>query len=170
VFEIPENDISVEDTVPPWEWYCKEELSRACALPNNPTMGFVVKEIRAWAYDEAGNNFWHEIPVTVTWGTSRDRTVISNFRSILEKLNIGIVVDKKLNIEKYGLQDVDTVKFTAAKIFMGKQTTIWDNDLSDGASASFDVPSGFYKITTTTYKEDKEISTDLVSRVIFFKK
>ena len=158
------------DTTPPYSWKCTIDISRPRPLPTDPTTGFEVRYIRAVAFDKAGNQFYHEIPITVVYGISRDRAVISNFRSILEKLSLGFVVDKKLNIEMHGLQDIDKVKFTATKIFMGKQTTIWDSDLSDGASASFGIPSGFYKITTTTYKEDKEIATDLVSRVIFIKK
>ena len=156
------------DTTPPYSWLCNVDISRPRA--NEPITGSDVREIRAQAFDKAGNTFIHQIYITIVYGGSRERTIIYNFKSILERLHLGIVVDKNLNIEMQGLQDIDKVKFTAARIFMGKQTIIWDNDLSDGASASFGVPSGLYKITTTTYREDKMISTALASRVIFIKK
>ena len=82
-------------------------------------------------------------------------------------MKLGIAIDNKLNIEIPAVEDADSVKFVATRIFTRKQTVIWDNDFSNGCSASFDIPTGFYRITTTTYKEDEEIASDLVSRVLF---
>ena len=50
---------------------------------------------------------------------------------------------------------------------MGKKTIVEDNDLSDGCSASFDIPTGIYKITSIAYNQGIEIDRNMVIRVFY---
>jgi hypothetical protein len=52
-------------------------------------------------------------------------------------------------------------------MFNGKNTILWDNDLSNGCTASFDIPTGFYKITTYAYNDDKQMAADVIARVLY---
>jgi hypothetical protein len=45
--------------------------------------------------------------------------------------------------------------------------TLIDDDLTDGCSASFNVPTGLYKIKAYTYKNDEELSNEIISRVFY---
>jgi hypothetical protein len=155
------------DYTPPYEWLCNEkQLSKTLKIQPSPTG--VMVQIRATAYDESGQYWLHEIFIQITnWKHSREKVIIHNYQLLLEKLMLGFSIDDKLNIEISKPENSDLVKFTATKIFTGKQTTIIDNDFSDGCSASLNIPTGFYNIKATTYKEGKEISSDLISRVFF---
>ena len=93
--------------------------------------------------------------------------LLPNFRLISEKLKFGFSIDDKLDIEVSGIEDVDAVEFTATKVLTRQQTKILDDDFSDGVSASFDIPTGFYKIMMTEYKDGEEIASELVSRIFF---
>jgi hypothetical protein len=85
----------------------------------------------------------------------------------IEVCKFGIVISQVLEVETSESNDIDTVKFVATKIFTREQTVIWDNDFLDGCSASFNIPTGFYKITSTAYNEGEEIISGLISRVLF---
>jgi hypothetical protein len=80
---------------------------------------------------------------------------------------LGFAIDDKLKIEISKPVNADSVKFIATKITTGKQITILDNDFSDGCSASFNLPTGLYKITNTNYKQGQEIASSLILRVFF---
>jgi hypothetical protein len=79
-------------------------------------------------------------------------------------------LDSNLDVKINDIKDVDAVRFTASKILSGKQVNILDNDASDGFSASFNVPSGFYKLSATYYNQEKELGSELISRVLFINK
>jgi len=159
-----------KDYTPPWEWECNEDpLSRVLPnIPNNPHPAGVNVMVRAQAYDKSGQTWIVEHWVYIeNWNPGSKQKTISNFRSIAESLRLGVAISNKLDINIPTVEDTDSVKFVATKVFTRKQTAIWDNDVSDGYSASFDIPTGFYKITSTTYKEGTEIANDLVSRVLY---
>ena len=59
------------------------------------------------------------------------------------------------------------MEFVATKILTGKQTTVWDNDLTNGCSVTFDIPTGFYKINAYSYNEGQMILEENVLRVLF---
>jgi len=126
-------------------------------------------EIRAWPYDKAHtpsapDTIWINI---LNWGRRSKVVTVPSFRLIFEKLNLGIVVNDKLGISISGIDEVDQMKFVATKILTGAQTTVWDNDLTDGCYGSFNIPTGFYKITTFAYKAGEEIEKDVILRVFF---
>ena len=73
----------------------------------------------------------------------------------------------RLNIEIPKSENADQVKIDATKVFTRGQTTIWDNDLSDGVFASFNVPTGLYKIMMTSYKDGEQLSSEMVSRFFY---
>lgn len=156
------------DYTPPWEWLCDEEpLSRVLAA-KQPYPAGVMVQIRATAHDCSGQYWRHQVFVQITNWNSRPRTiVIPNFKLISEKLKFGFAIDDKLDIEMSGVDTADTVEFVATKMFTREHTTILDNDFSDGISASFDIPTGFYKISAISYKEGEEIASDLLYRVFF---
>ena len=126
--------------------------------------------VRAQVYDQSGQTWIHEVWVCITnWDSkSRDNEkVYINSIPLFKIFKLGIAIDRTLNIEIPSIENADTVKFVATKIFSRKEYVVWDNDLSDGCSASFGIPLGFYKITTYAYKEKEEIASDLVARVFF---
>jgi hypothetical protein len=154
------------DTVPPYIWTCNVPHPRT--LETQPSAAGVLKHIKATAYDDSGQKWINEIWVRVTnWGKSREIVVIHDFNLILEKFMLGFAIDDKLKIEITKPESADSVKFIATKITTGKQITILDNDFSDGCSASFNLPTGLYKITNTNYKEGEEIASSLILRVFF---
>ena len=106
--------------------------------------------------------------IVVTNPSARPRVfIIPNFKLLFERINLGVLIDDKLQVNILRVDDADSVKLEATRIFIQKKTTVWDNDLSDGVSGSFNVPTGFYKIMATFYDEGKEIDTEFVSRVLY---
>lgn len=160
------------DFVPPWEWECNEKnMARGIFIfgeenPPLPTTGVNV-QVRATAYDASGQYWIHEIFVNIQNWNARSRVFVFNHRPLLEALGIGLVVDKTLKISMEKLSDADEVKFIATSIFTGKQVSKTDNDLSNGGSASLDIPTGFYKITVNTYLEGKQTDSRVVARVLY---
>jgi hypothetical protein len=153
---------------PPWDWLCDEDpISHP--LDGGPYPAGVNVMVRAQIFDSSGQTWIHEVWVHITNWNARARPIF-NFRSILERFNLGIAIDSKLNVEIPAPKNSDEVKFVATKALTRRQTTLWDNDFSDGVTASFDIPSGFYKITSTSYKEGEEIASELLSRIFFIKR
>jgi len=159
------------DYTPPWKWLC-EQTPRAKTLKTLPLplKGGNQIEIRAWPFDKAHNpqsapyTIWVNI---VNWNKNAKVISVPNFMSIFSALKLGIAKDDSLNIKISGVEDVDAVKFVATKMFTKRQTTVWDSDLTDGFSASFDIPTGFYKITTYNYNNNVEIGEEIILRVFF---
>jgi hypothetical protein len=145
-----------------YEWYCdvKQGKQKSLFLDNNPqpqTTGVNVM-VRAQVYDKSGQTWIHEVWVYIT-----------NWKKDIIRYNpFMLAFSQDLTIETPVPTDADTVKFVATKIFTGKQTIIWDYDLSDGCSAVFDIPTGFYRITTYAYKEDTVVASDIITRVLYF--
>jgi hypothetical protein len=81
-------------------------------------------------------------------------------------LKYGIVVDNSLEVVIS--DDIDSARFTATRLVSRNELVVWDHDSSDGLSASFNLPTGFYKIETTKYKENKEITSNL-GRIFYIK-
>ena len=157
-----------KDYTPPYEYEFNQwPLSR----PKNtvPLPGGRSVKIRAWPVDMAGTDSEPDtISVSIqNWGLTSKAVIVSNFYYIFSKLNLGIAIDDKLDISIYGIEDVEQMKFVATKIFTEKQVEVWDNDLTNGCSATFDIPSGFYRIDAHSYNEGQEISEENVLRVFF---
>ena len=160
-----------DDYTPPWRWFCEQRpLARTKAIPRAPLAGRGEQiEIRAWPYDKAHHpksepyTIWIEI---TNWKKAKVVTV-PNFKTLVGLFNLGVARNDKLSIKITGLLDVDAVKFVATKIFTRGQTTIWDNDFSDGFNADFNIPTGFYKITAYSYLEEKEVGQETLLRVFY---
>ena len=157
------------DTSPPYEWLCDEKpISRAKAIEDDPQRSGVMVQVRASAYDASGQYWIHEVFIQVTnWNNARERIVIHNFKLLLEKLMLGLAVDDALRIDLSKPDNIDSVEFTAKKVLSNKEYSIIDDDFSDGISASFDIPTGLYKISAKTYNSGVEKSTRLISWVFF---
>jgi hypothetical protein len=160
------------DTEAPYEWFCDVPISRPRPLGTaDPKARGVNLMVRAQVFDESGQWWIHEVWIHITNPISRPRIfTIANFRQILEKIKIGIVLDSDLQIDVFGVDDADAMKIDAIRLLTRKTRTVWDNDFSDGAHASLNIPSGFYKIVATFYKEGKVVEKELISRVLFIKK
>ena len=167
-------DLPFVDEVPPYKWECDQWPINNLPLnvdPKDPQPLAVMVQIRAHAFDVSGQEWIHQVFVNIlNWNARPRMIVIPNFKLMLESLKLGLVFDNKLDIEITGVEDADTVEFAAIKIFTKQQITIMDNDFSDGISASFDIPTGLYKIVTTSYKEGEEIARELISRVFFIRR
>lgn len=161
-----------KDTTPPWIWTCNEGPmggSRPLTFdPENdpPQPKGSNAMVRADAYDTSLQNGWDENWVYIENWHSRPRT-ISIFRNILERIKLGIVIDSTLEIEIPIPTNADSVELEARRIFSGKTTIIKDNDLSDGCSGSFDIPTGLYKISFISYSEGEVINRDMVIRILY---
>ena len=162
-------NLPAEDKTPPYSHiFDQKPLSR----PKNtqPLPGGAAIKIRAWPYDMAGTPSEPAVIeiYIVNWGNTNKIVTVKNFHTIFSKLNLGIAFDDKLDINIFGIEeDVDQMKFVATRVLTKKQTTLWDNDLSDGCSAIFDLPTGFYKVNTYSYKEGLEVSEENILRVFF---
>lgn len=152
------------DYIPPYIWTCDE---KPVGNYGNPLKQGVLVQIRATAYDESGQYWIHEIFVNILNWNARSRVSIYNFRQILDSLNLGLVMDNTLTITMTNPENADSVKFVAKRIVTGKETAIWDNDLSNGGIAKFNIPTGLYKISATTYNGDEVVESNLLSRVFF---
>ena len=120
--------------------------------------------IRAQVYDQSGQTWIDEIWIYIdNWG---GKTKVIP-RPILDALKTRIQFQKTLDITLPAIDTADKAKITATKILTGRQNTIWDYDLSNGIDASFDVNSGIYRISKTLYKNDEEITNELVSRMFY---
>ncbi len=156
------------DESPPWKWFCDQKpLSRTLAI--NAPFGERSVEIRAWPFDKARTP---SIPYTIwvninNWNAKTRVLTVPNFKPIFELLKIGVVRNNALSVKIAGIVDTDSIQFVAEKIFTTKQYTIWDNDPTDGFSAGFDLPTGFYKITAHSYNEGVEIGKETILRVFF---
>jgi hypothetical protein len=163
----PPYDNKHKDYSAPYEWLCDRSFDK-------PQWRHLI----AQAYDYAGHMY--EYNIYIHFPRPRQYSVLDLFKSLPiirnikfnEPLNIevckfGIVISQVLEVETSESNDIDTVKFVATKIFTREQTVIWDNDFLDGCSASFNMPTGLYKITSTAYNEGEEIISDLISRVLF---
>ena len=155
----------------PFEWYCDVEQ-----IPKNlyySTTGIGTNAmIRAQAYDLSGQTWLNEYPVWVNnWKKVRSISgFIFNKILSVKLLNLAIIFGNILEVNIPTPDNANAIKFAATKMITGEQTIIIDNDLSNGASASFDVPTGFYKISATTYKDDNKVESNTISRVFFLKK
>lgn len=170
-----EERVPVPDFDYPYEWWCDvEEITdvvreRLENNPSDPQQSGVNVMIRAQAFDKSGQTWiWEHWVFVKNWDQIQNvnRNFINN-RPLLELLKLGFALGKTLDVEIPTPDNADTVIFEATKIFIRKQTTIIDYDLSDGCSASFDISTGFYKITTYTYKEDEQIANEMISRVFY---
>jgi len=158
----------------PYEWYCDvEQIPKS--LDIGKTGVGTNAMIRAQAYDLSGQTWLNEYPVWVNnWKNhSRIRSISSLiFNKILnvKSFKLDIIVDKTLDVKIPIPNNADMIKFDAIKIITGKQTTIIDNDFSNGVYASFNIPTGFYKIFVTTYKDGIKLESSTISRVFFLNK
>ena len=85
-------------------------------------------------------------------------------KTIFESIKLTIAIGSTLDINIPIPENADSVDFKLNKMFNLKENFISDNDFSDGCSASFNVPTGFYKIKTTTYKEEEETLSKKVTQ------
>jgi len=172
----------------PYEWLCDVDYIPPGARakthqllgedpPEPPQPATVSVHIRVKAYDMSGQEWQNEFFIKVTnWDEDPDshsrivEKVIVNNRPVIGRLNLGFAFNQKLEIDIPTPSNAEFVQFEAKNILTGTITNIIDIDLSDGCSASFDVPTGLYKITTTAYKENEEIAKEVSARVIYIHK
>lgn len=158
----------------PYEWYCNvEQINNTLNAIKTGTGTNAM--IRAQAYDLSGQTWLNEYPVWVNnWKNhSRIRSIpglIFNKIKIFKSLKLAITFDKTLDFKIPTPSNADSIKFVATKVITGKETTVIDNDFSDGVSVSFDIPTGFYKITVTTYEDGIKGESNVLSRVFFVNK
>jgi hypothetical protein len=155
-----------KDYTSPWEWRCDEGPISSKVFEGGPRPAGVNVMIRAQIYDSSGQTWIHEVWVHITNWNSRAKTVF-NFLSIFERFNLGFEMGNKLNVEIPNPVNADSAKIVATKVFTQGEYTVWDTDFSDGVSASFNVPTGLYKIMITTYKDGEEVSSEFISRIFF---
>ena len=158
-----ENPIKVFEDNPPgsghYKWYCDRTTPRT-----------EWRHLIAVAVDYAGHEYEHNI--YIQFQRSLSSTLLRFLPSLrilksikfdipidVESLKFGIVVDQALEVETSS--NADAAKFTATRITSRKEFIIWDDDPSDGFYVSFNLPTGFYKITTTTYREDEVVARNL---------
>ncbi len=159
-----------KDYSAPWEWQCDEgPISSSKVFDNSPRSAGMNVMIRAQIYDSSGQTWIHEVWIHITNWNSKAKSIF-NFISILERINLGFEMGKKLNVQIPQPGNADSAKIIATKVFTRRQTTIWDNDFSNGISASFDVPTGLYKIMMTSFKDGEETSTEFISRIFFIQR
>jgi hypothetical protein len=158
------------DETPPWIWTCNEGPyggSRPITYdPENPRPLGANAMIRAEAYDASGQMGYDENWIYIENWHSRPRT-ISIFKALFESIRLGIVIDDTLDIEIPVPENADYVDFEARRVLMGKKTIVQDYDLSDGCSASFDLPSGIYMISSIAYSEGEVLDREMIIRVFY---
>ena len=159
------------DNSPPYTWTCDVgPIARPRLRFTPPQKLGVSVQIRARAYDISGQKDIRENFITVTnWDDSRSVALIYNFKPLIDAIKLGFAVDNKLRLSMDGLNGADSIMFTATKVLTGKQTNSWDTDLSNGISAEMNIPTGFYKLTATSYRDGNQINHDLISWVFFLK-
>ena len=154
-------DLVYEDNPPgsgKYNWYC----DRSAPKPE-------WRHLIAVAVDYAGHeyeyNIYIQFPRSQNSLITRFLSKLSIFNFIkyntpidVENFRFGISANQKLEVFISG--ETDSARFTATRLTCRKDTIIWDKDSSDGLSASFNLPTGLYRITATTYKENEEITTD----------
>jgi hypothetical protein len=159
------------DNSPPYTWTCDVgPIARPRVRFTPPQKLGVSVQIRARAYDISGQKDIRENFITITnWDDSRGVALIYNFKPLIDAIKLGVAADNKLRLSMDGLNGADSIKFTATKVLTGKQTNTWDNDFSNGISAEMNIPTGFYKLAATSYRDGDQIAYDLISWVFFLK-
>jgi hypothetical protein len=155
----------------PYEWYCDvEQIPRSLNMTTRETGTNAM--IRAQAFDLSGQTWLNEYPVWVkNWkNDSRVRSIsgsVFNKIKTFKSLKLSLIIGKTLDVKITTPNNAEAAKFVATKVITGEQTIITDNDFSNGVSASFSIPTGFYRISATTYKEGNKVETNTISRVFF---
>ena len=139
-----------------YKWYCDRSTSK-------PEWRHLIAVAVDYAGHEYEYNIYIQFPRSRVSVLERFLSSFPILRSIkfnepidVEGFRFGIVADQ--NLEVFTKGEAEQSRFIVTRIVNRKDTVIWDNDPSDGFSASFNLKSGLYKITTTTYKENEEIS------------
>lgn len=158
-----ENPAKVYEDDPPgsghYRWYCDRSTSKT-----------EWRHLIAVAVDYAGHeyeyNIYIQFPRSRSYNLLRFLPSIKILKSIrfdnpidVVSFKSGIVVDQALEIVTSS--NADAAKFIVTRLIGRKESVIWDDDPSDGFHVSFNLPTGLYKITTTTYKEDEEVTSNL---------
>jgi len=162
-------ELPFEDFEPPYEWLC--DIGPKAKSKDIGTLDDGVSVmLRAQVYDSSGQTWLHEIWVFIEdWGGGRRIKTIQNPILWLRSFNLGISIAETLEYNIPTPDNADSVKFEATKILSRKTTTLWDNDLNDGCSAVFNIPSGFYKLYTTIYSDEEPVG-ESVARVLYLSK
>ena len=158
-----ENPALVFEDDPPgsgkYKWYCDRSTPKT-----------EWRHLIAVAVDYAGHEYEYNIYIQFQRSLSstllRFLPSLPILRSIkfdvpidVESLKFGIVIAQPLEVVVSS--NADAAKFIATRLIGRKETVIWDHDPSDGFHVNFNLPTGFYKITTTTYREDEEVTSNL---------
>lgn len=170
------------DDSPPYEWYCDEkkvnkainkQLSNIKLFNSDIVTTGVNVMVRAQVYDESGQTWIHEIWVYISnWEDKSKSTndITINQRPLFKLLKLGLTFNERLEIKTPINKNANSAKIIATNIINRKNTVNWDYDLTDGCSAVFEIPTGLYKITSVAYKDDKQITNEVVGRVLYFKR
>jgi len=156
-----ENPILVFEDDPPgsgnYKWYCDRSTSK-------PEWRHLIAVAVDYAGHEYEYNIYIQFPRSRVSVLERFLSTFPILRSIrydkpidVENFKFGIVADQNLDV--FTTSAGDKAKFVATRLTNRKETVIFDNDPSDGLTASFNLHTGFYKITTKTYKENEEITS-----------
>ena len=115
-------------------------------------------------YQKGSHENWENIDSDV-------KTVLVNNKPLIKPFNLAVVISKNLEIKTPIPMNADSVKFIATKMLTGKQTTIWDRDINNGCSVSFNnISTGFYKITIISYKNEQKIASKTITWVLYINK
>jgi len=145
-----------KDYDPPYEWYCDIQKTRSIIPKNNPPTTGQNVMIRAQVFDKSGQTWIHEIWV-----------YIKNWQDKNPKMEIKY--GRTLDVEIETPSNADAVLFTVTKTINNEKKEIWDNDFNDGCKASFDVPTGVYEITATSFANGEELDTGYAAEIFYVK-
>jgi hypothetical protein len=122
--------------------------------------------LRAQVYDKSGQTWIHEIWIYVeNWG--RKSLPFKPPHIFIESLKLGFSAHETLDISFEPDEQVDNVEFTAIQQSTVNQLTIIDSDNIDGYSARFNVPTGFYTVKATCFRDEKQLSSEIIARVLY---
>jgi len=155
-----ENPTLVYEDDPPgsgnYKWYCDRSTPK-------PEWRHLIAVAVDYAGHEYEYNIYIQFPRTQSSILFRFLQRLPILRSIkfdtpidVEDFKFGIVANQALEIKTSS--EPDAARFAISRLINRKDTVIWDKDPTDGLSARFSVPTGIYKITTTTYRENEELS------------
>jgi hypothetical protein len=124
--------------------------------------------IQVCVVDKAGRTFTRDRWVHVTnWNRFPK---IKSYTPLITPLKIGFKVSELLDLHIPTPYDADKMIITAKNLLGTRTSKIIDDDLTDGCQALFSLPTGFYTIKTTVFKDNEEISTDTYARILFLKR
>lgn len=89
---------------------------------------------------------------------------------LFEILNMSVILGFSLDVNASVSESVHSVRFNVTRLFTGEQTSMLDEDMTDGATAFFDLTTGFLSIAAHAYDiNGSEIGNQTIDFVVFIK-